>query len=139
MDIIPPRFSDEQVGLEAPPAAVTTPDQGLEQVSAVVITCPSCGCSCGQDVIQMVDDASVAECPQCQCQFDHQAGQECSGSEDQAPDGPPPSYLAVQPVPAPLAYESGVQRTLGRIFERHVRRHQHALKRSVSQYQPKLP
>lgn len=129
---------DDGVGLEKPPvgelgpgevlgAPVPAPDAtasvalGLEAAEAgLELVCPNCGCK--DPAVAQADAASVATCPQCQCEF------ECPGQQQPAVE------MGAFPM------ESGTQRILGRIFERHVRRQQHALKRTVGQVtQPKLP
>lgn len=53
----------EQVPLEEPP--MVEPDLEVEQAA---LTCPQCGAE--DPVVQMVDDASVAKCPQCEHEFE---------------------------------------------------------------------
>ena len=128
MGIIPPEFSDSQIGLEEPPTG------GQEPVAQAVILliCPNCG---GNDsAVDTANDTNVAKCPSCQCQFDGRGG-----------GGPPPGALSVGTGLKPAdQLESGFERILCRVFENQVRRMQHALKhtvkqqRSVSQHQPKL-
>jgi len=138
---------DDEVGLEAPPVGELGPGEALgaprpapaqvapaaraielgaeAAVAGLKLCCPNCGCQdCGggggQDpAVQMADQASVVTCPMCQCQFEapQQAGEEMA-----------------------MPVESSVQRILGRVFERHVRRHAHALQREAGRTkQSKLP
>ena len=124
---------DDEVGLEAPPVEELGPGQALgapapapAAAPAVIVICPNCGCQdCGsQDPAgQQVDQAGAVTCPVCQSEFE--APRQQAGAE-----------LA-------LPMESSVHRILGRVFERHVRRHAYALKRVAGRTklpkQPELP
>jgi hypothetical protein len=104
MGILPPQFSDQQIGLEAPPTVASRAPQAV--VAVITLVCPNCG---SQDAaVQQADNASVAHCPQCQAEFE-----------------PPPASQAVIPM------ESSLHRILGALFERHMRRQTHRLKRTV--------
>lgn len=71
MDILPSKFSDELVGLEAPPEDVlpdTSAGAADGDVPIIVVTvCPSCGCK-DPAVLQDEVEGTMA-CPQCQCGY----------------------------------------------------------------------
>jgi len=120
---------DDGIGLDRPPVGELGPGEALgapipaqpaQPVNATaLLICPSCGCpNCDSQgskdpAVQMADEASVVTCPDCQAQFEPPCEQPGDGAG-----------LA-------LPMESSTTRILGRVFERHVRRHAHALKRGA--------
>ncbi len=125
MGILPDQFSDDEIGLEAPPAQGVENPETVDVAVVNVFVCPNCGSDQAQ--VQQSADASVAVCPSCQCEF-----------------GAEPNPVQTEPVEPEPALESAVERILGKVFERHVRHQTHMLKRAVGharqeQYHPKLP
>lgn len=76
MDILPPEFSNEQVGLEAPPnSGLPDTAAGDDMATVIVVTlCPGCGCKDPAVPQDGIDGTTV--CPKCQCGYSPQSGTE---------------------------------------------------------------
>jgi hypothetical protein len=124
MGIIPPEFSDSQIGLEEPPVSLS---QEPEAQAVILLICPNCG---GKDsAVNTANNACVATCPMCQCKFDGQGG-----------GGPPRGALSIGTGFEPAdQMESGFERILCKVFEKQVRHMNSVTMRSASQQQLKLP
>jgi hypothetical protein len=73
MDILPPEFSDEQVGLEAPPSGLPDTAAGDDMATVIVITlCPGCGSK--EPAVPQDEREGTMMCPQCQCGYSPQSG-----------------------------------------------------------------